>query len=538
MSFARAHRRRPTAHFGPLLLTTLAAGAIGVSGCAAPGDKKLGPTGEMVTQAAERHGVPSDLMLAIAEVEGGLRLRTIRKIDPDDAVPVAGVLELRHGAYDSLARGAELMGITEETLQADLSSGTEAGALVLADLAKEAAVSGDKLEAWASVIEKLSGFRDPSQRVEYRAQVFRLLRSGGTLQARNGETIELEPHEEVPADLTFTPPELEPLGTPEFAGAIWFQTSCVNKCGTTRTGKIGMIAIHDTEGGWNASVATLQNDSGKSVHYIVDHDGSRVGQFIPESYDGWHVGNSYYNNRMVGIEHVGVATDDDYPTPMYEKSAALVKDIAARNSIPLDRAHLIAHQEVPDGSGAYPQSSAPCTLSPGACISSGHFGGANHHDDPGVNWEWCQYMELVGGDAPGSGCKCNDTFPLWNCVHDLSMMNRCVNGVVEIQHCAQPCVVEPLGTEDHCVPVMPSTSSTGGAGGGGVVTSSSAQASTSGAGGSNAGGAGGGSSGEAKGSCSCRVADSSDDASLVGLLGAGLAMTVVARRRTRATVAS
>ena len=165
-----------------------------------------------------------------------------------------------------------------------------------------------------------------------------------------------------------------------------------------------MIAIHDTEGGWDASVATLQFDPGKSVHYIVDKDGSRVGQFIPESYNGWHVGNSYYNHRMVGIEHVGTASEDDYETAMYVKSGELVRSIAERNGLSIDRDTLIAHGEVPNGN-QIAESSPPCTASPGTCVGDSNYGGANHHTDPGVYWEWCQYMEIAGGT-----CKCNDAF--------------------------------------------------------------------------------------------------------------------------------
>jgi N-acetyl-anhydromuramyl-L-alanine amidase AmpD len=482
----------------------------------------------MVGAAAARNGVPADLMLAIGRVEGGLRLRAFREVDPDDHVPVAGVLELRHGAFNSLARGAELMGEPEENLEADLARGTEAGAMVLADLAKEARVDPEKIESWAPVVEKLSGLREPQQRIEYRARVFKVLREGGAFEARDGETIEVPAHEEVPTYLTIPPLVLEPLGTPEFAGAIWFQTDCTNKCTTTRNAPIESIAIHDTEGGWDASVATLQNDPGKSVHYIVDHDGSRVGQFVPEAYEAWHVGNSYYNNRMVGIEHVGFAAQDDYLASMYEKSAELVRDIAQRHGIKPDRAHLIAHQEVPDGTNV-PQSAPPCTLSPGACIASNHYGGANHHDDPGVNWEWCQYMDLVGQGAPDETCKCNDTFQLWNCVHDLSMMNRCVNGQVEIVHCAEPCVVEPIGTDDHCVPVMPtgaSSSSTGGGAGGEAATTTTASSS------SGAGGAGGGGADDGGGDgCGCEVPRGGETPQGLAILAGATALSIARLRR-------
>ncbi len=518
---------------------TLALAAIGLVSCAGPRSAEpTGPTGQMIVAAAERHGVPGDLMLAIAAVEGGLALPPTRVVGVDDEIRFAGVLELRHGSFDSLAKGAELSGETELALESDLALGTDAGARVLAALANEEGIDREDLGAWSGVVEKMSGHRDPSQRAEYRARVYEKLARGGELRARGGETIVLPAHDDLPLSLRFSPPIPRAQGM-DYIPAEVFPTDCTDKCGTTRTAPIEFIAIHDTEGGWDASVATLQNDPGKSVHYIVDHDGSRVGQFIPESYNGWHVGNSYYNNRMVGIEHVGKAGEDDYRVEMYAASALLIKDIAARHDIPLDRAHMIAHQEVPDG-GVIAQSSPPCTDSPKDCIQSGQYGGSNNHADPGVYWEWCQFMELVGDGAPGTSCKCNDTFALWNCVHDLSMMNRCVDGVVEIQHCAEPCVVEPIGTDDHCVAEV----ATGGAGG--ASSSASTSVATTGAvkpimtGG--AGGGGGAPDVDIHGSCDCAAVGGPSEAPIdgwplvgaLGLCGLGFSRRVRGRRRAPA----
>jgi N-acetyl-anhydromuramyl-L-alanine amidase AmpD len=469
--------------------------------------------------------VPRDLMFAIAHVEGGLRLPAVREVHEGDEVPIAGVLELRRARFNSLARGAELMGVSEVEIQEDLAAGTEAGARVLDDLARRRGIDRGDWSAWAEIVEELSGHLYERDQVAYRARIFKLLRHGGELPARGGEVVHLPAHEDVPLSLTLAPPAAAPLGgSPEYPGAIWFDTSCTDKCSATRSGTISMIAIHDTEGGWDASVATLQFDPGKSVHYIVDSDGSRVGQFIPESYDGWHVGNSYYNNRMVGIEHVGYSGVDDYRTEMYVKSADLVKDIAARNGLAVDRSTLIAHQEVPNGNNI-PQDSPPCTDSPGSCVANVNYGGANHHTDPGVYWEWCQYMELAGG-----ACKCNDAFELWNCVHDLSMMVRCPAGEVEIVHCADTCVVEPIGVDDHCTPVSPTTTSSGAGGGTGATTGSGATTSGTGSGAGGAPGApGGGDAGEGSGCAfgGARTGGGALAAALVALAG------VAARRRRR-----
>ncbi len=537
---------RPRSTLGPrtatllFVLAALPAPAV-LAGCTAPSSSYSGPVGRMVEEAARAQGVPADLMAAIAHVEGGLRLAPIRDVDADEAIPVAGVLELRHGRFDSLARGAELMATSELALQRDLALGTEAGARVLADLAAQRGIDRASLAAWAPIVEEMSGHLRERDRQDYRARVFAILATGGTLRARGGEALVLAPHDDVPFELTFTPPTVQPLDTPEFAGAEWLPTPQDQKWAPGRDGyKVTMIAVHDTEGGWDASVSTLQNDPGKSCHYIIDADGSRVGQFVHEADTAWHVGNSYYNKHMVGIEHVGFAGEDDYKTALYEKSGELVRDIAARHGLgpngdgtDLDRSVLVGHQEVPNGN-AIASDSPPCSDSPGTCIKSDNYGGANNHRDPGINWEWCQYMEIIG---EGAHCKCNDAYGHFNCVHDLSVAYRCTDGVLETSHCKDhSCIVEPIGTDDHCGVVDPGTGGGAGAGGtsGGVGGGGGAGGAGAGGQGGEAGSAGGPSKSSAKSSgCAVSGATPGEGGALFAAALLGLSALASRRRRGR-----
>jgi len=161
--------------------------------------------------------------------------------------------------------------------------------------------------------------------------------------------------------------------TPAFPGATWFTTDCTNKVTAGRPdgdASVDMIVIHDTEGGWDASVATLQNDSGKSVHYIVDADGKRVGQFRHETDTTWHAGSWEYNKHSVGIEHVGFASNaSGYSDGEYQKSVELVKSIRTRWQVPLDRSHIVGHYQIPDGDHIA-ESSAPCSAQLDTCENS------------------------------------------------------------------------------------------------------------------------------------------------------------------------
>ncbi len=433
-------------HFAPVVAL------LALASCAPASDdlpQPAGPVAAEVDRLAATYDVPADLALAIAAVEGGLTLPAWRSPDPDATVPVAGILELRHGAFDSLAQGAKLLGRTELQLRADTDLGTEAGLAVLSRLGREHGAQSSDLASWASTVAELSGLRGTALQQDYVARVYRILRSGGDFPARDGEVVRIAPHPGLPASLFMPPPGLQTLATPDFPGATWVDTPQANKWTPGRpdgNAAVNMVVIHDTEGGWDASLATLQNDTGKSAHYLVDADGSRVVQFVSEYDTAWQAGNWYYNTRSIGIEHVGYVSDPNgYATALYDKSVELVKSIRTRWTIPLDRAHIIGHYQVPNGN-AIPESSPPCSAGLDACESDTNYGGASHHTDPGYHWQWCQYMEMLGGT-----CACNDAWSLWNCTNDGTEVWRCNNGTLEKQDC-ESCDVMPVGTPDVCHP--------------------------------------------------------------------------------------
>ncbi len=313
----------------------------------APVPQAGGPLAQSFDASAAANAVPRNLLVAIAQVEGGLTMPATRVVDPAAQVPVAGPMELRHGAFDSLARGAALMGASELALRQDTDTGLEAGARVLAELGSEHGAHGGDLASWKDAIEELSGFSDAAHREHYAHEVFALLASGGTFPGRDGESVTIAAHPELPPTLTLDVSDaLHTLGKAEYPGAEWIPTSCTNKCDTTRGGAtVQYVVIHDTEGGWNASVATLQNDPGKSVQYIVGQDG-HVAQFVPESYTAWHAGNYWYNQRSVGIEHVGYYKQP-YPEAQYASSAKLVGYLTGKYKVKKDRAHIIGHDQNP-----------------------------------------------------------------------------------------------------------------------------------------------------------------------------------------------
>ena len=114
-------------------------------------------------------------------------------------------------------------------------------------------------------------------------------------------------------------------------------------------------------------------DADVSIHYLVDRDGT-VYCFVPEDRSAWHagkgqwLGDEKYTDKMnkysIGIELMAIGSQQDmagylhsgeykklddslkgFTDAQYEALAALVKDICERNDIPLDRQHIIGHQE-------------------------------------------------------------------------------------------------------------------------------------------------------------------------------------------------
>ncbi|HEU0032046.1 MAG TPA: peptidoglycan recognition family protein [Kofleriaceae bacterium] len=413
--------------------------AVGACTASAPSAPASGPVARTLQAAADEAGVPGDLLTAIAIEERGIRLPALRT-PHDDGFPFAGMLELRRGRLDTLALGARLVGASEQALQQDTELATRAGAHVVAQLGATADPA-----TWRPALEALSGM-DDAMAHDYASRVLRLLREGGEGRGRDGELVKVAPHPEIDPSEAIESRLVAPV---DYPGAIPIPTSCANtKCTVGRplgNDSVDKIVIHDTECDWDVAVATLQNDGGKSVHYIIDFDGSRVGQFRAETDTTYHAGNFFYNETSIGIEHVGVAADPaGYSAELYATSRALVQDIRSRWNIPLDRQHIVGHYQIPDGSRIAEDSPA-CADTLDACENSANFGGANNHRDPGYYWQWCQYMQKLGGS-----CTCNDAWDHWNCTTDKTQAVRCADGMVQIMDCTAGCEVQPIGTDDVC----------------------------------------------------------------------------------------
>jgi N-acetylmuramoyl-L-alanine amidase CwlA len=103
------------------------------------------------------------------------------------------------------------------------------------------------------------------------------------------------------------------------------------------------IVIHWIVGNLAAADAVFAKPNSTSAHYGIEDD--RVHQYVPENMVAYHAGVYSVNQRSIGIEH-SAAPDRPASNKTYETSAQLIREIAKRHNIPLDRQHIIKHSQV------------------------------------------------------------------------------------------------------------------------------------------------------------------------------------------------
>lgn len=141
---------------------------------------------------------------------------------------------------------------------------------------------------------------------------------------------------------------------------------------------IRYIVIHDTELSYDETVKLFTNPAGStSAHYLVRSADGAVTQFVGNDDVAYHAGNFWFNMHSIGIEHEGFMAEgkDWYTEEMYRASAELVRALADRYDIPLDREHILGHDEI-------------------AAIRGARL--PEMHNDPGPYWDWEHYFDLLG----------------------------------------------------------------------------------------------------------------------------------------------
>ncbi|MGW4643773.1 N-acetylmuramoyl-L-alanine amidase [Sphaerisporangium sp. NPDC004334] len=291
---------------------------------------------------------------------------------------------------------AALTGLSPVALRQDANAGVCGGAAVLASYHR----GGEGLGGWRDAVARLGGKKD------FVPQVYRILKDGQSRLTQDGQRVTLPADASVPVPAQAAAVEIDcPAGLDcEWIEAPYAKAKATDPDGTTaygnhdladRTGpggpKLKYIVIHDTEGYYDPSIRLVQDPTYLAWNYTIRSSDGHIAQHLDPKDVGWHAGNWYVNMHSIGIEHEGFAgTAAWFTESMYQTSAALVRHLAAKYGIPLDRAHVIGHDQVP-----------------GTVLGATK----SVHWDPGPYWDWDHYFELLGAPVGGARPATADVAP-------------------------------------------------------------------------------------------------------------------------------
>ncbi|MGW6538126.1 N-acetylmuramoyl-L-alanine amidase [Streptomyces sp. NPDC055051] len=292
----------------------------------------------------------------------------------------------------TLETAAALIGAAPRTLRTDELQNLRGGAALLAAYQRQLTreVSSDP-GSWYGAVARYSQAADTATAGRFADGVFTVIRTGRQRVLRDGRTVTLEKRPDVrpstsqlaslrlrtlpAAELPECPAELNCRFVP--AATSNYQVASRNSRGID----VDFIAIHDLEGSYDGGVSWFRNpSSGVSAHYVLKADGSEATQMVATKDIAFHAGNYWFNLHGVGIELEGYAAQGStwFTPAQYKATAALVNHLAERFDVPLDRRHIIGHDNV---------------LPPRPALAP------DAHWDPGPYWDWEKFMALLDAGA-------------------------------------------------------------------------------------------------------------------------------------------
>lgn len=402
------------------LALTAAAGLAAVAGTASPAAATTsGDLQDAFADAAREFGVPANLLLAVSYQEtrwethagrpstaGGYGPMHLTDVDPawlPKGADAASVRVSRDPALHTLDAAARLTGADPGALRADARENIRGGAALLASYARE--LGGGRLPAdpggWYAAVARYSGAADEATARMFADDVYATLRSGAARTTGDGQVVRL------PADPGVRPdtgglaalrlrPAPRPRGAeapecPPTLACAWIPAAYqlndpadptdygnYDTADRPRDLPIEYIVLHDTEETYDSTLQIFTNPrSYVSAHYVVRSQDGFVAQMVRTKDVAWQAGNWYVNTHSIGIEQEGFLHEPDawFTEAMYRSTARLVRYLHQRFGVPLDRGHVIGHDNVPG--------TTPARV-PGM------------HYDPGPYWDWAHFMELVG----------------------------------------------------------------------------------------------------------------------------------------------
>lgn len=187
------------------------------------------------------------------------------------------------------------------------------------------------------------------------------------------------------------------IASTDYGPAIWKPAHSTNYT-ASRSAAVSAVTVHTTQGSYAGAISWFQNSSANvSAHYVIRSSDGQVTQMVRNAHTAWHVGNQ--NSYTLGIEHEGWVNNSSwYTDAMYSASAALVRNFCSKYSA-------ISCASAYKGAA----SSGINVLATSVKIKGHQHYAGQTHTDPGINWNWSKYYNLInpggggGGTTPPSG---------------------------------------------------------------------------------------------------------------------------------------
>ncbi|MFF3540223.1 N-acetylmuramoyl-L-alanine amidase [Streptomyces platensis] len=300
----------------------------------------------------------------------------------------------------TLPTAAELTGIPAEKLRTDPAANVLGGAALLAaEQRKLGTAAGSDPARWYAAVARYGGQDSAYSGKAFADEVYAVLRQGQARTTDAGQRVALAAAPGLAPDAgqqkrlsaSATKASAAPAGRrPECPRNVACESVPApyeefgdgdygnhDKADRPADQRVSALVIHDTEGSWETTLKLIKDPAYVSWNYTIRSSDGLIAQHVPTKDVAWHAGNWYINSHSVGIEHEGflAAPDAWYTEAMYRASARLVKYLSRKYDVPLDRQHILGHDNVPGTTTA--------TI-PGM------------HTDPGPYWDWAHYFTLLG----------------------------------------------------------------------------------------------------------------------------------------------
>ncbi|MEU2237355.1 N-acetylmuramoyl-L-alanine amidase [Streptomyces vietnamensis] len=380
------------------------------AGNARPSDATPGGFERAAEQAAAEFGVPKEVLLGVSYESSWWEANDGRPSTKGGYGPMHLTDTTSGGAYahrpgegpvdatgtddpseHTLQAAATMIGVAPQRLKRDELQNLRGGAALLASyqrqITREMPLDPG---SWYGAVAHYSQASDTTTAGRFADGVFEAIRSGRQRVRKDGQRVSLPKTPSVrptrsqlaslglrtsaAAAVPECPGELNCRFVP--AAASNYQVSARNSNGMD----VDFIVIHDLEGSYDGGISWFQDPvSGVSPHYVMKADGSEATQMVATKDIAFHAGNYWTNLHGIGIELEGYAAQGPtwFTPAQYKATAALVAYLARRFDVPLDRKHIIGHDNVlPPRPARVPDA----------------------HWDPGPYWDWEKFMALLDAD--------------------------------------------------------------------------------------------------------------------------------------------